>query len=579
MPDLLKSLQGRDLGHLRIVAELWGVPLDAPDARQALQRLLPSLLERPRLEAVVEALPSEARVALEDLVNSDENRLPWALFARRYGALREMGPAKRDRDRPYLSPVSPAEVLWYRALICRAFFDTPTGPEEFAYIPEDLMKLLPVTAPAPGAPLGRPALPAERAHPLLASDRLLDHATTLMAALRLGMPLDQVHLFTPAWEDPPFPQAPPPLTPEIVKDLVTAAGLVDADGMPNLEPARQFLEAPRGEALLVLARAWLGSAAFNDLRRVPTLRAEGEWENDPRVARSALLRFLADIAASPEPGGRPFWSLSAFLQAVQQEHPDFQRPAGDYDSYFLRDAASGEFLRGVAHWEMVDAALLRYLIAGPLHWLGITDLAFTAPPEESEARLAAFRYSSWANALLNDQAPEGLPLEEAQAHIGSDFRLALPRLAPRGVRYQLARFSEWDAEKADGYHYHLTPASLARARTQGLTANHLLALLRKQARSVPPSLVKAIERWERKGSEARFEQVVVLRLSSPDLLQALRASRAARFLGDPLGPTVVIVRPGAAEKVLAVLAEMGYLGEAELDRGAITRNDTSEHEK
>jgi hypothetical protein len=57
------------------------------------------------------------------------------------------------------------------------------------------------------------------------------------------------------------------------------------------------------------------------------------------------------------------------------------------------------------------------------------------------------------------------------------------------------------------------------------------------------------------------EQVFVLRLSSPEILQELRASRAARFLGDPLGPTTVIVKPGAREKVLAALTEMGYLGE------------------
>jgi hypothetical protein len=50
-------------------------------------------------------------------------------------------------------------------------------------------------------------------------------------------------------------------------------------------------------------------------------------------------------------------------------------------------------------------------------------------------------------------------------------------------------------------------------------------------------------------------------LGSPDLLQSVRASRAARFLGDPLGPTTVIIKPGTGEKVLEILAEMGYLGE------------------
>jgi hypothetical protein len=94
-----------------------------------------------------------------------------------------------------------------------------------------------------------------------------------------------------------------------------------------------------------------------------------------------------------------------------------------------------------------------------------------------------------------------------------------------------------------------------------LLLNHLLALLQKHAEHVPPNLVTALERFEQHGKQARMQQVLVLRLSSPEILEELRASRAARFLGDPLGPTTVIVKPGAREKVLAALLEMGYLGE------------------
>ena len=38
-------------------------------------------------------------------------------------------------------------------------------------------------------------------------------------------------------------------------------------------------------------------------------------------------------------------------------------------------------------------------------------------------------------------------------------------------------------------------------------------------------------------------------------------SLLSRFLGDPLGPTIMTIKPGSAQKVLAVLAELGYLGE------------------
>jgi hypothetical protein len=74
-------------------------------------------------------------------------------------------------------------------------------------------------------------------------------------------------------------------------------------------------------------------------------------------------------------------------------------------------------------------------------------------------------------------------------------------------------------------------------------------------------MVKALHRWHEQGSQVRMEQVLVLRLKSPEILKELRASKAARFLGDPLGPTTVIVKSGASNKVLAALAEWGYLGE------------------
>ncbi len=563
MLDLAQSLQGRDLGYLRIVAELWGIEFSAPDARVGLVRLAPALLDRARLAEVISDLPPEARQALDELVRND-GILPWALFTRRYGSVREMGPGRRDRERPYASSASPAEALWYRALVARNFLDTPRGPEEMAYIPSDLVTLLPSGNEGRSQPLGRPATPAERVVQFPASDRVLDHACTLLAALRLGKPVETLDL--------PWNVSPYPLTAQPLCSLLLAAGLTGPDGVPLPEPARAFLEAPRGEALALLARAWLNTTVFNELRFLPGLSMEGEWQNDPLRTRQSVLDFLSTLpgglgenaAAQLDPAAQSesapaglYWSLNAFVAAVRQAHPDFQRPAGDYDSWYLRDERSGEFLRGFEHWDAVDGALLRYVIIGPLHWLGIMELA---GPEKG-APAAAFRTSRWAHALLHGAAPAGLDTESEAVQISSEGRLFVPRLAPRLVRYQIARFTEWEGESGGVYRYRVTPGALERARQQGLRASHLLALLRRQAPSVSPSLSRALERWEERGIEARLEHLLVLRLSSPELLQALRSSRAARFLGEPLGPTTVVVKPGAAEKVLAVLAELGYLGE------------------
>jgi hypothetical protein len=553
LPDLTQSLQNKDAGFLRIVLELWGAEPEngEPDAAPGREALLDQFVEKLDREGAatrVEALPVEARLALDDLLRNG-GKLPWAMFTRRYGAVRGMGAGRRDRERPHLDPTSPAEVLWYRLLVARAFLDTTDGPQEFAYIPSELLALMPGPHDEQPAPPGRAASPSERAHVIPATDRLLDHACTLLAALRLGLPLDSTELSRASW-DHATSTIP---NPEILRSMLIAAELVNAaTGLPHLENTRLFLEMPRGKALALLVRQWQHSPVFNELRLTPGLGFEGEWQNDPLHARYAILELLARLPRNS------WWSLPAFIAAVKHQQPDFQRPGGDYDSWFIRDQA-GKYLRGFEHWESVDGALVRFLICGPMHWLGIFDLA--APAEDVPP--AAFRTSSWAQALLSGAPPDGLDVEDDSFLISSDARLRAPRLVPRAARYQLARFCSWESATSDSYAYRITAASLIRARQQSLRVSHLLTLMRRYALTVPPSLGRALERWEEHGSEARLERLLVLRLRSPEMLQALRTSPAARYLGDLLGPTAVIVKPGAAEKVLAVLVEMGYMGELE----------------
>jgi hypothetical protein len=150
--------------------------------------------------------------------------------------------------------------------------------------------------------------------------------------------------------------------------------------------------------------------------------------------------------------------------------------------------------------------------------------------------------------------------------VASNGLVRVPAGVPRAVRYQVARFCEWEPEKADEYRYRVTAASLERARGQGLKAGQLLSLLAKNAPAdLPPAFVKAVKRWELKGVEARLETRVVLRVSRPEVLDELRRSKAGRFLGESLGPAAAAVKPGAGEKVLAALAELGMLAEYSTD--------------
>jgi hypothetical protein len=563
---LSQSLQGRDLGYLRIIADLWHMDFDPPDARVGLERLTQILLQADLAREVVEALPDKAQKAIAELARN-HGALPWSTFTRRYGELREMGAARRDRERPFEDVnASATEALWYRGLIGRTFFDTADGPQEFAYIPADLLDVLPKLDALEEPILGRPASPVERRWPVLVSDRILDDACTLLAALRMGKSLEEIEGLIEGGATSGYR-----MTNQVLLAILDGAELLDQDGIPKPDAGREFLEAPRGEALRVLAQAWLHSPEINELHLLPGIIAEGEWQNNPLNTREKILDFLSTLLGyDPEIKDesltdQPFWSLSSFVSAIGQFYPDFQRPAGDYDSWYLRDQISGEYLRGFQHWDSVDGELIRFTVTGLMHWLGLIDIAMPEQEASKPVKPTAFRFSRWFADLATDNVPPNLGAEDGRITVRSDGRIRAPFNASRAGRYQVARFCEWDG-MADGfYRYRLTPVSLNRAKEQGLRISHLLSLLRRYANAVPPSLIKALERWEAQGSVARLEKVTILRVKNADILRELKDSRVARFLSDPLSPTTIIVHPEAWEKVIGALAEMGYLGEVDFN--------------
>lgn len=561
MPDLVQSLQSQDLGYIRIVAGFWGIELEQNELHLATLQLAKAMLDPELVIEIFETLPVQARTALSELVNKN-GRLPWSYFTRMFGVVREMGAGRRDRMRPHLSPVSISELLWYRGLIARSFFDTASGAEEFAYLPEDLATLLPLSPQKAASIMGQPAMRREHAYPTPANDYILDDACTLLAALRADITIDKLTQYQPA------PVSASPLAvllavpPSPLFALLNTAGLLEQQGKPLPEATRAFLEAPRAEALAQLAKAWLESQNFNELRMLPGLSFEGNWSNDAWQTRNTLLGYISKIPAGT------WWSLPAFVSDIKQRHPDFQRPAGDYDSWFIKDTESGDYLRGFDHWERVDGAVVRYLICAPMHWLGMVDLAYSIPVKSSADtagnKASAFRLSTWSSTLLKGKAPSELIRQDDVIKASSDALLRLSRQVPLSVRYQVARFCNWEGYDGKAYRYRLTPASLRSAKQQGLHISHLIALLRRYTHALPPSLVRALERWEEHGCQASLQHLLVLRLKSPQLLDELRSSRAARYLGDQLGPTTIAIKPGALQKVLAALAELGYLGEADI---------------
>ncbi len=528
MPTLYQTLLKYDIGHLRIVADLWGLELESQDLDSAAEELSASLLDLETVTETIDILSPEVRAALDAILASN-GKMEWAVFTRTYGDIRGMGAAKRDRERPHLNPISPAEHLFYRGILAKAFFDSSKGSQEFAYIPDDLLEIIETInveadEPPKGEPLGRPATPVEKAFEIPAADHILDDATTYLAALRIGDESSRSRLKRD------------------LQELLATANLIKKDSLQP-EAVKKFLEASRADALTLLHTAWLNSTTFDELRLIPGLVCEGEWKNQPQVTREFLMNLVNDIPQDK------WWSLPAFLRDIKTKYPDFQRPAGDYDSWFIKRESDGQYLRGFAYWDSVDGALVKYFIQ-TLHWLGKVDLA--SPEEGKDA--TAFR--------LKLQVTSDKLQADGKLTISSNGKITISRNFSRAVRYQIARFCEWDEEKDDGYFYRVTAQSLKHATGQGLKAEQLLAMLVKYTNSnVPPALVKALKRWDASGVEARVESLHLLRVNRPEIMEEIRKSKAGKYLGEVLSPTAVIVNSGAIQKIMAELAELGLLAE------------------
>jgi hypothetical protein len=549
LPSLEQTLLVHDLTLLRAIAEQAGVELHAVNQRAAATELAQALKQPEALELLLDRLaPISNLQSPINLLRHNQDRYPVAAFIRRFGDLRPLGPVALAREQPWQNPATTTEALYFNGLIGRAFMDSETGPQEFFYLPSDLSPLLPafdesLTTLSPAQAIA--PIETDSAQAQLATPILVDELVTLLAALQLN-PNDpglmRSHLHLP------------------VRDFLTTLGLdlglITPDHKLEPEKVKSLLNATRAEGLQTLANTWRDSKNWNDLFHTPTLRAEpGAWHNDPILARAFILKLCADLPPNE-------WrSLDSFVSFVHDRHPDFQRPAGDYDSWYIRDSATGDYVRGFENWDKVDGALIRYLLTGPLHWLGLTDL-----------RPDGFRLTSLFTAFINNQ-PFSISESTQKIVLKHSGDLIVSTNVNRFDRFQAARIGEWKSGRGDlaptkdsrldgrsspapHYEYALTGNSLQRAAAQGITAKHILAFLRRTCEQVPEHLIKLIERWGQNGIEARAYSTTILKFSNSQILETLmRSPRTRRWLGEALGERAVEVKD--LEKLREAMVEFG----------------------
>lgn len=568
MRDLLATLNDYDPGMLSALAETWGIASKSLPDNAIISGLHGVMLDPQASEAAWDKLDESARAALQLLVSSAQQRMKMGQFERFYGKVRKMGRAQIEKEQPHLQGRSIAETLYYRGFIGEGYDKVDDNLIGFFYVPPDLADALPLHKTSyehveeDSATFDLPSLPTiDDVRDISPTDTsAIDDLTTLLAFLQAnGAEME---------DDGLAKDAIAALNSHLLHDgeirldfllrLGISAGLIttqDSKVYPRRNEARTFLSATRAEQIRFLALAWLESQTYRDLWHIPGLFPDDSgWTYDAVGARDAVMSLFAELL--PEQG----WvSVNDLIDVIKEIEPDFQRPDGDYDSWYIRNAA-GEFLNGFESWDAVEGSLIEFYLVGPMYWLGLVDIG------EDVVRLTAY-----GRAFLDFQDWPPLPEQPFRMEIRNDGALLVSRRVNRFERFQLARFTSWE-RAGDPYVYRLDADSIQRATSQGITVKHIQAFLARQldGKPVPIPIVKLLRNWQDGAkTSVTIASHLVLRTNNEEVMDKIFAMPVfRRYLGARLGPMSCVVREDQWRDLSDKLGENGI----EVDASSVGRD-------
>lgn len=554
MRTLLEMLTDYPIALQRGIAEVSGVPLAAAKPMQAAEQLAATFSMAESVERATTSLSVGAQESLARLVSAG-GRMTVASFSRIAGTIRTFGVGSLEQTAPWRQPASFAEEVWYRALIGRAFADTPSGAMEFFYVPTDVLPFLShFQESEPPALILTPT--DQPAYSWNYAGYLLEDACTLLIVVYLKAP----RMSGKQWRDTDRSA----LSQQLIEPNLYHLLLHLADRMEWLKVSRGrvqlvsdrvhgWLGLSRPEQAHTLFTSWRDDEGWNDLWHVPGLRCiESGWRNDPLRTRQTILRHLS---RSFEDQDEATWfRITDFIGAIKHLDPDFQRPDGDYVSWYIQDEETDEYLRGFETWERIEGALIAYLLAGPLRALGLVQLG----AESSNSPLPiSFRLTPEGRWLLGLGASMP-PSQPPPLVIEDDFTVTLNPGYTLIDRFRIARFAIPVQDQSGlPWRYQIRRTSLAKAQKQGLTPERILTFLQQASDDVMPEKVtRALMQsaWPQ-GLQARKVRLLE---ASPQLSTQLRKHpQFSGYLVDAAPADVLLIDEADWPLAAEVLRKLG----------------------
>lgn len=330
-----------------------------------------------------------------------------------------------------------------------------------------------------------------------------------------------------------------------------------------------FKSQPESRQLRTMAQAYQSLARWSELDAV--LRQSSDlvlWHNGQYTCsyqhfrsrlvrmRHMLLRFLACA-------GETGWLRLEYVdRALQRLWPEVSalldaQPASWGVS--MRDS-SRQFAPHVAPpWDQVQGKVLRFLIQGPLYWLGWVELALDGE------QLVAFRPRGLADWVWDRRQAEPTPEGEPVAVERSSDKVTIvvhPDGVPACAHALLGRIAELELARPGHFVYRLDPRRTSAEFEAGRTAADLLDEWSTCLQSPPPQAVadSLHDWWSRYGRVRLYEGFALLELQDDMLLAELEASTSlAQHILARISPRLALVPEEQVPVLLKEFSERGHM--------------------
>jgi len=480
---------------LEAIADGWRISLTDEQFPEIVDRLVAEMTDREAIEATLQRLSDAEREALAFVAAKGQAKAH--LLTRKYGHIRRLGPGRLEWELAWQNPVSPVERLWFLGLIYRGYGVDDRYHGEVFFVPAEILaNLPPMRAPLQVfrvEPARQPSIIRDD-QDALARDAfvILSHLRNHDVRARQAV-LARHELATVRHRL--IIQDPQRL--RFLHHICEQAELIcRKEG--RWQPTRHAASWLKGEPLArrrTFYQAWLEDPNWNELCMMPSVRCEDTgWRNDPILARQGILGYLRKCPSNA------WLTITSFVESIHDVDPDFMRPDGDYDSWYIRDAQTGHYLMGYGNWGKVEGTFIRYLLEYPLLWLGVVAIGY--PEREEVAR--SFMLTEQGAAILGLREVEASSSnnirekERSLRHIlvQPDFKVTVPLGASWYDRFLLERFARWVDERHGVAHYAIDSGSVRAAAKREVTVQQIHAFLRRVTGGrLPKQVLRALKSW------------------------------------------------------------------------------------